>query len=75
MPGLIHHVNDVRWTRGEQFEYWPSPLCPPPIHLHDERDQSFPVFRRSSAFVYYTERKAKRKKQGRPWKEARVVGM
>ena len=56
------------------FEHRP---LPPYVHLastrHHSRDrcsQAFPVFRHSTASVYYTERKPRNKKQGRPWNEA-----
>ena len=56
-----------------------STLCPPRVHLasilhhsHDEWDQAFPVFCCVFCSVYYTERKPKNKKRGRPGNEARL---
>ena len=43
------------------------------VHSHDKWDQAFLVFLRSSASVYYTERKPKNKKWGRPGNEATEV--
>ena len=40
-------------------------------HSRDKCSQAFPIFRRSSASVYYTERKSKNKKRGRPGNKAK----
>ena len=57
------------------FECGPLPpyvhLASTRRHSHDRCSQAFPVFLRSSTSVYYTERKPKNKKRGRPGNEAR----
>ena len=119
----MHHVSDVRWTRGGRendirerdqpqkqhtgsyvqalyrssglktlawskllaftgknlllefirylhvFEYWLLLLHLVSTHVMDET--RLPRFSHSSASVYYTERKPKNKKRGRPGNEAR----
>ena len=56
------------------FECGPLPpyvhLLSTRCHSHDRCSQAFPIFRRSSAFVYYTELKPKNTKRGRPGNEA-----
>ena len=44
-------------------------------HSCDRCSQAFPVFRRSSASMYYTERKPKNKKRGRPGNEAGLFNL
>ena len=62
-PGIIHHVSDVRWTQG-----WPRGGR---TYVHvgagpvvNDTSQTFRVFRRPSASVYYCQRKLKNRKNG-----------
>ena len=72
---------DARWTYGgeghnRKYGWAPPPLHPLRVHLTSHMwwmRPGLPRFSRSSTSVYYTERKPKNKKRGRPGNEATFV--
>ena len=68
-PGLIHHVNDVRWTRGGRFEYWPLPpmstSCPLMWWMRVSLSHFWPFFH--FRVLYWTQNKKEETRETLEW--------